>query len=111
MFATFSSERRVQERMAALGLSAANLAVVSGISATKISNAFRGLREFDSIESTKLLAVTSELIELVEAVRPLQLPTNAADLARILDHLRREQIPPDRVREAITRLFEANQSA
>jgi hypothetical protein len=110
MPATFSAENRLNERMKILGVSAAFIAALGRVLPSVLSDAFRGNRALSNEKATELLLVTSRLIELVDAVKPLQLPLkNAADTIRILDHLEHEGIDAPTVRTKISALFSQDQ--
>jgi hypothetical protein len=111
MPAKFSSEARIRERKDMLGVSAAFLAATVGIPQSVLSDAFRGVRSLSNAKGEELLALTSELIMLTEALRPLSMPFhNADETIRLLDHLHKNNITPEIIRQKITELFgEADQ--
>ena len=84
-FASLSSETRIQDRMKLLGVSAAFLAALADVEVTKLSRAFRGISQLSNTDSERLLAVTSELLELAECVKPLALPLKSVpDMQQVL---------------------------
>jgi len=102
--ATLSAENRIRERMKLLGLSAAFVAALSGVEATRLSLAFRGIRDLSNDDAMKLLLLTENLVELSEAVRPLALPSDVPGMARVLKVF--EGQDPEAIRTKISALFE-----
>jgi transcriptional regulator with XRE-family HTH domain len=86
--ATLSAENRIRERMQSLGMSAAFLAAISGVEATRLSLAFRGIRDLSNDDAKKLLSITEDLVTLSEAAKPFALPGDVPSMTRILKHLR-----------------------
>jgi transcriptional regulator with XRE-family HTH domain len=105
--ATLSAENRIRERMQSLGISAAFLAAISGVEATRLSLAFRGVRDLKMEDADKLLRLTADLVELSEAIKPLALPNDVPGMARVLKHLRGKS---EEVQAAVAKLFEEPQS-
>jgi hypothetical protein len=101
--ATLSAENRIRERMQSLRVSAAFLAAISGVEATRLSLAFRGIRDLPNEDATKLLELTRDLVELSEAVKPFALPDDVPGMARVLKHLRGKS---EEVETAVAKLFE-----
>jgi len=101
--ATLSAENRIRERMQSLGISAAFLAAISGVEATRLSLAFRGIRDLPNEDAMKLLTLTADLVELSEAVKPLALPDDVPGMLRVLKHLRGRS---EEVETAISGLFQ-----
>jgi transcriptional regulator with XRE-family HTH domain len=101
--ATLSAENRIRERMKLLGISAAFLAALSGVEATRLSLAFRGVRDLSNEDANALLALTADLVELSEAVKPLALPEDVPGMKRIVEHLRGKG---EEVQNAISGLFQ-----
>jgi hypothetical protein len=100
--ATLSAENRIRERMQELGISAAFLSAISGVEATRLSLAFRGVRDLKHGDAEKLLSVTEALLSLAAAAKPFALPDNVPDMLRVLNHLRGRS---DEVGETIATLF------
>lgn len=105
--ATLSAENRIRERMKLLGLSAAFVAALSGVEATRLSLAFRGVRDLSNEDANTLLVLTSDLVELSEAIKPLSLPNDVPGMKRVLDSLRGRA---DEVQATVAKLFEGPQS-
>src|SRR5260370_42570549 len=106
MFATLSVENRLRDRMALLNISGAMLAALAGVQPAKISRAFRGLEPLKHDDAQKLLQIAGELMELVEAVKPLALPLdNAIQTGHVLNFLRKNGITPEQLRSKISELF------
>jgi transcriptional regulator with XRE-family HTH domain len=102
-YATLSAENRIRERMKLLGLSAAFMAAISGVEATRLSLAFRGIRDLSNDDAKTLLDLTTDLVELSEAVKPLALPDDVPGMARVLKHLRGRS---EEAQTAISSLFQ-----
>jgi len=102
--ATLSAENRIRERMKLLGLSAAFVAALSGVDATRLSLAFRGIRDLSNDDAGTLLALTHNLIELSEAVKPLALPNDVPGMKRVMKAL--EDSSAETIRAKVSTLFE-----
>ena len=102
--ATLSAENRIRERMKLLGLSAAFVAALSGVEATRLSLAFRGIRDLSNDDAEKLLSLTLNLVELSEAVKPLALPDDVPGMARVLKALNEQST--EAIRAKISALFD-----
>jgi hypothetical protein len=87
------------------GISAATLAKLFGVSAGSMSNAFRGIGYFGAEKEAALLTLTTRLIELQEALRPLREPTSVDDLRRLLDALEESGVTPEFVRSKVSEIF------
>jgi transcriptional regulator with XRE-family HTH domain len=106
-YATLSAENRIRERMQSLRMSAAFLAAISGVEATRLSLAFRGIRDLSNSDAELLLKLTADLVELSEAIKPLSLPDDVPGMAGVLKHLRGRS---EEVQTAVAKLFDGPQS-
>ncbi len=84
MFASLSTEVRAPQMMRELGISNAFVAALCNIEQTKLSFAFRQLKPLPNEDSQKLMPILSRLLELRDAVHPLQIdlknPANARSI-------------------------------
>jgi hypothetical protein len=103
-FATLSVENRIRERMKVLGISASFLAALGRVEVSKLSLAFRGIKQFSNEDGNRLLAITDELVGIAEAVKPLALPSNVPDMQRVLGALNTKS--PDDIRSIMVKVFE-----
>jgi hypothetical protein len=105
MFASLSAELRAPQLMRELGVSNAFIAALCGIEQTKLSFSFRQIKALSNEESKKLVNTLLRLIELSDAISPLQIdlknPTNAR---RVLDAFEGKDL--NEVRGNISALFE-----
>ena len=69
--------QRVKARLDALGVSAATLCVLCGVSPSQFSNALRGIKPLDGQAEFRLATMSLRLTELSESVAPLKLPSDA----------------------------------
>jgi DNA-binding transcriptional regulator YdaS (Cro superfamily) len=88
-FAKLSAENRIEEKQAALGITLNFLAAISGVSPTKLSQAFNGIRQLENLEATKVLSVLDELSALTEACRPFPVELKNPAVIRQLLNARR----------------------
>lgn len=103
--------QRTKSRLDALGISAAVLCAVCGVSPSQFSNAVRGLKALDSQVEHKLAVMSLRLLELAENVQPLRLPTDAASLSRLLAYVEEHQISSEQIRFSLLSLFGGNVDA
>jgi hypothetical protein len=99
-----SAESRLQGRLDELGTTASFVSALDGrISNTRLSQALRGLKHLDNLDAIRLLALTSRLIELQDALRPIPLSLASPQTVKILlEHL---TATPDEIRKAVAALF------
>jgi hypothetical protein len=81
-----------------------SLAALAHVEVTKLSLAFRGIKQFSHDDGNRLLAVTDELVGIAEAVKPLALPGNVPDMQRVLAALNGKS--PDDIRAIVAKVFE-----
>ena len=106
MFATLSAENRVRDRLQSLGATANFLAALSGIPATRISLATRGIQELRSEHATLLLELTARLIDIADAFRPLPISlVNPTEVRALLDHMDANNLTPESIRQIVTAIF------
>jgi hypothetical protein len=95
----------VGHNIATARISKATLARLADLSTGTISNAFRGIGYLGADKEAALLTLTTRIIELQEALRPLREPTEADDLKRLLDAMDESNITPDFVRSKVSEIF------
>ena len=105
MFASYSAEVRAPQLMRELGVSNAFISALCGIEQTKLSFAFRQIKALSDEDSQPLMTTLRRLIELSDAISPLQIdlknPTNAR---RVLDAFEGKNM--EEVRTKVSALFE-----
>jgi hypothetical protein len=70
--AVYSAENRILGRMQALGLTADHLATLDGqISPSRLSAAFRGVKDLENPTAQRLLRLLDELDELTSSLHPV----------------------------------------
>jgi hypothetical protein len=80
--ATYSHENRILTGMQSLGLTADHLATLDGsISPSRLSAAFRGVKDLETPTAERLLRLLGELSELATALAPV--PISWRDIAAI----------------------------
>src|SRR6267154_5530607 len=84
MFASLATEGRAPQMMRELGISNAFVAALCDIEQTKLSFAFRQLKALSNDDSQKLMPILSRLLELRDAVHPLQIDLKNPANARII---------------------------
>jgi hypothetical protein len=72
-FATLCHENRAKDLMRELGISAAVVAIVCRVEASKLNMALRHLRELSNEEGLRLTSTLSRLLEIRDAIRPFAL--------------------------------------
>lgn len=71
MYAKFSYENRIQEKMRALEITSDFLAALAGIPASRLSHSFRGIKALNNSDGEMLLGVLKELESLAERAAPI----------------------------------------
>jgi hypothetical protein len=84
MYAKFSYENRIQEKMRALEITSDFLAVLAGIPASRLSQSFRGLKALSNSDGEMLLGVLKELESLAERAAPIPVAFRNPVLIRAL---------------------------
>jgi hypothetical protein len=104
--ASHSSENTIRERLLRLNATNDFLAALSGIPASRLSAAWRGVKPLDGATAEKLLELTAQLGALAEALKPVPVSmTNPAAIRVLLDSIRINNIANERISETMTRLF------
>jgi hypothetical protein len=102
----YSAEERLRGRQPQLGVSASFIATLGGIQASTLSNAYRGIKPLENEKATELLSLTAYLMELQDALKPFSCPlTNAAETRKLIDHLQKMGVTPEKIRAAISKLL------
>lgn len=97
--ATSITMGHVKQNAKLAGISVATLAQLFGVSSGAMSNAFRGIAYLGSEREAELLMLTTRVIEMQEALRPLREPTDAESLSQLL------HTTPDFIRARVTEIF------
>jgi len=85
MLTSFSVESRLQRKMDRLGITADFLSVLAGIPASRLSQAFRGIRALDNAQGSVLERLIDSLEELANRAAPLPLSfKNPAAIKEVL---------------------------
>lgn len=93
---------RTKSQMEAAGITTATLAKICGISPSTLSGALRDLQYLGAEREALLLTTVTQVIELADALRPLQLPPNWSDLKQMLEAMRTNNVSPEQVRTTIS---------
>src|SRR5450432_4027802 len=91
------------------GISMATLAVLADLRPTTLSGVHRGVQMLDSVKEARLLTISFRLLELKQALAPLELPKEASDVAKILAQLEEGRISLGEIREYTGKMFESKQ--
>jgi hypothetical protein len=91
MYAKYSAEARIQERMRSLEISNDFLAVLAGIPSSRLSLAFRAIKPLSNSDGERLLSLLSELEALAERAAPIPVAFKNPALIRDLIKERGEQ--------------------
>ncbi len=97
---------RFKENLLAAGVSHATAATLCGLKPSTLGSAFREIMTLPSLKESELLTVSFRLLELREALKPLSLPESISDLKQLLARLEDGSITPEKIREAVSILFE-----
>jgi hypothetical protein len=90
--ATYSSENRILGGMQTLGITADHLATLDGsISPSRLSAAFRGVRDLETAQAERLLQLLAELSDLAASVRPVPISWRDTAAIKTLLSAKREQ--------------------
>jgi|HubBroStandDraft_2_1064218.scaffolds.fasta_scaffold03671_9 hypothetical protein len=90
--ATHSHENRILGRMQALGLTADHLATLDGqISPSRLSAAFRGVKDLENPTAQRLLRLLDELDELCSSLHPVPVSWKSTAAIRTLLAAKRAQ--------------------
>jgi hypothetical protein len=100
--------QRTKTRPDALGISAATLCVLGGVSPSQFSNALRGIKPLDGQAEFRLATMSLRLTELSESVAPLKIPGDAVTLSRLLSYMEAHQVSSEQIRSSVLSLFGHN---
>jgi transcriptional regulator with XRE-family HTH domain len=90
--AVYSAENRILGRMQALGLTADHLATLDGsISPSRLSAAFRGVKNLENPTAERLLRLLDELDELTSSLSPIPISWKATAAIKTLLAAKRSQ--------------------
>ena len=104
--ATLDPRSRVKNRLADLGMTAIALARLVNMPASRINLGLRGLGDWSERDSRTLLGLTLRLQEVRDAFRPLLLDVSQPESLRLLlDHMKRNNIGPDDIRQLVATIF------
>ncbi|SRR5260370_631893 len=104
--ASHSSEITIRERLLRLNATNDFLAALSGIPASRLSAAWRGVKPLDGATAERLLALTAQLGALAEALKPVPVSmTDPAAVRMLLDSIRLHDISNETISGTMTKLF------
>jgi predicted component of type VI protein secretion system len=96
MFASLSAESRAPQLMRELGISNAFVSALCNIEQTKLSFAFRQMKALPTEDAVKLMLILPRLLELRDALHPLQIdlknPSNARSILEAFEGMDVETI-------------------
>jgi transcriptional regulator with XRE-family HTH domain len=82
-------ESRIRQALIELDIDQAAFAVLSGLSQSRLSMAFRGTKDFSGPEIEKLSALVTDLCEITESANPIPVSFRNLDaVRRLLEHKR-----------------------
>lgn len=99
------SLNRARANITEAGVPLSTLAICCGLRPTSLSSAYRGLMSLDSEKEARLLTISFRLLELKQALMPLQFPTDAGDVVRLLDQLESGRVTLEQIHEMVEKLF------
>jgi transcriptional regulator with XRE-family HTH domain len=82
-------ESRIRQALIELDIDQAAFAVLSGLSQSRLSMAFRGTKDFTGPEVEKLSALVTDLREITESANPIPVSFRNLDAVKRLLELRR----------------------
>jgi hypothetical protein len=96
----------IRERLLRLNATNDFLAVLSGVPASRLSAAWRGVKPLDGATAERLLALTAQLGALADALKPVPVSmTNPAAVRVLLDSIRSHDISNEMISTTIKKLF------
>lgn len=95
----------VKRNMQVAGVSIATLARVGGLAPSTLVNAFRDLGYLGAERERDLFQLTIHLLEIQDALKPLELPTAADDLRRLLNACQEQGVAPETIRAKVNEIF------
>jgi hypothetical protein len=103
---TYSDENILRDRLGLLNCSTSFLAALAGVPQSRLSLAFNGTRSLDRDDANRLKELTAQLLELVEAFKPVPLALqNPAEVQLLLSALHKNSVGVAEVRQKIAELF------
>jgi hypothetical protein len=84
-----------------VGISAATMSRLIGVSPAQLSNAYRSIARLTPEKQERLASVSFELFQLATAVAPLRLPDEVSELQRLLKHLKDNAITAEEIHNAL----------
>ena len=110
-YASLSAEVRIEDRLRDLNASAIFLAVLSGITPSKLNLALRGMRPLSNEDAKALLDLTQRLVELRDALQPIPLSLlNPGSIQNLLDQIEKYEVTPEQIRAMVQTLFSGKES-
>jgi hypothetical protein len=100
-----TSLARFRENMTAAGISQATGATLCGLKPSTLSSAFREIMSLGGLKEAELMTCSFRLLELREAMKPLDLPQSIGALEKLLERLTDGSITPDTIRTAVDTIF------
>jgi hypothetical protein len=106
--ASNTSETVLRGRIDGLGMASDYLALLSGVPASRLSQAWRGIKPLDAATAERLLALTASLEALQKALWPipLALSGNPVPVRNLLDTIRQNDIQLETISATIKDLFQ-----
>src|SRR5713226_7496729 len=98
---------RAKQNMRDANVPMAVLAQVAGLRPTSLSSVFRGVMTLDSRVEARLLTVSCRILEISQALTPLQMPDDAGDVSRLVAQLEDGQISLQDIRDSLARMVRA----
>ena len=92
-------------RAQSVGVSAATLATLCGITPASLSNANRGIKNLGGKMEEALVRTSVLLVVIADSVSPLRLPADAANLNRLLQYVSDNNITPEAIKEALDKVL------
>jgi hypothetical protein len=98
---------RARENVESAGVPLNILAVLCGIKPTSLSSAYREVMRLDSEKEARLFTISCRLLELKQALSPLELPRQAGSVERMVHQLESGQVTLDEIRASVGRMVGA----
>jgi hypothetical protein len=80
------------------------LAALCDVKPTSLSSAYREVMRLDSEKEARLFTVSCRLLELKQALEPLQLPRQAGNVKRMVQQMESGAVTLDEIRAAVGRM-------
>lgn len=101
---SFDARNIIPARLASVGYTAAQFAIIVGVNETRFSRKLRGLIALDGDEAQRYLRVTEELQALAAVLEPLRLSENPFITAAMLEDFRAHRDHWEQLQIALTAL-------